>query len=166
MEVQFAELDSLDFLIISYLQEDGRTPFTTIATAAGVAEGTIRKRYARLVDKDIVKITAVINPEGLGLKTRAIVGVRVEGEQGEEVVRKLASLPEVRWVAIAAGEHDLIAEVVMPSNEELYKFLTRRLREIPGVKGSDTSMIMRTGKEAYAWGLNLTQAASSEEEKQ
>ncbi|MBO8126588.1 MAG: Lrp/AsnC family transcriptional regulator [Firmicutes bacterium] len=146
-------LDTLDRLILKYLQEDGRTPFTTIANAAGVAEGTIRKRYARLVEKGLAKVVAVVNPEGLGLKTRAIVGIEVEGEQGEEVATELAKLPEVRYVAISAGEHDLIIEVVVASNEELYKFLTKRLREIKGVKSSDTSMIMKTSKEAYTWSL-------------
>lgn len=149
--LNYQELDSLDRLILKYLQEDGRTPFTTIAAAAGVAEGTIRKRYARLIEKGIAKVVAVLDPEGLGLSTRAIVGIHVEGEQGDEVARELAELPEVRYVAISAGEHDLIIEVVVPSNEALYRFLTKRLREIAGVKSSDTSMIMKTSKEAYLW---------------
>lgn len=149
--MQLRDLDALDLEIIRFLQEDGRTPFTTIATSAGVAEGTIRKRYARLIELGIIKVAAVVNPEGLGLNTRAIVGIQVEGEQGEDVVSQLAALPEVRYVAISAGEHDLIIEVVVPSNEDLYRFLTRRLREIEGVKASDTSMIMKVGKEAFRW---------------
>ena len=35
-------MDDLDFAILNHLQEDGRKPFTEIAKALGVTEGTIR----------------------------------------------------------------------------------------------------------------------------
>ncbi|MFY9454121.1 MAG: AsnC family protein, partial [Bacillota bacterium] len=42
-------LKDLDVAILSYLKQDGRTPFTFIAQELGVAEGTVRKRVARLI---------------------------------------------------------------------------------------------------------------------
>ena len=47
-------MDDLDLLILNALQEDGRTPFTQIAKKVGVAESTIRSRYASLIEDGIV----------------------------------------------------------------------------------------------------------------
>ena len=44
-------MDDLDRLILSALQQDGRTPFTHMAKQAGVSETTIRSRYRHLVGR-------------------------------------------------------------------------------------------------------------------
>ena len=69
------------------------------------------------------------------------VGVRTEGRDVEEVVAEVRRWDEVRYAAACAGTYDFILEVVVGSNEELYDFLTRRLRATPGVVGSDTSLV-------------------------
>ena len=48
-------LDRVDRAIIEALQENGRDSFRGIAAKIGVAEATVRSRYARLVDDDILR---------------------------------------------------------------------------------------------------------------
>ena len=43
-------LDPVDRGIIEALQDNGRAPFRAIAARVGVAEATVRSRYARLVE--------------------------------------------------------------------------------------------------------------------
>ncbi len=81
----------------------------------------------------------------------AIVGVRTEGRDVEDVVAEVRAWDEVRYAAACAGTYDFILEVVVGSNEELYDFLTRRLRATPGVVGSDTSLVMKTVKKRHEW---------------
>ncbi|NLY29578.1 MAG: Lrp/AsnC family transcriptional regulator, partial [Firmicutes bacterium] len=61
----------------------------------------------------------------------------------------LEALDNVRYIGVAAGEFDLILELVAESNEELFKFLTKTLRDIPGVVASQTSLIMKVYKRTY-----------------
>ncbi|MGE5554142.1 MAG: Lrp/AsnC family transcriptional regulator [Betaproteobacteria bacterium] len=144
-------MDEVDRQIIRFLQQDGRMPLTEIAARLRLAEGTVRKRLARLLEEGIVRITAVVDPERLGKATTAIVRIKVDGDRGPEVAETLRMLPEVRYLGFSAGEYDLILQVVVESNEQLFQFLTGRLREIEGVEASDTSLILRTVKEADAW---------------
>ncbi|NMB11662.1 MAG: Lrp/AsnC family transcriptional regulator [Firmicutes bacterium] len=140
------KLDSLDQQLVSYLQADGRTPYTTLATELGVAEATVRKRVNRLIDSGVLRIVGVTSRERLGLRTQAIVGVKVDGDSVERVIAELQPLDMVRYIGVAAGEFDLILELVAASNEELFTFLTQTLRDIPGVVASQTSLIMKVCK--------------------
>ena len=143
------KLDSLDEQLIAYLQSDGRTPYTTLAAELGVAEATVRKRVNRLIDNEILRIVGVTSRERLGLRTQAIVGVKVDGDSVDRVIEELQPLDVVRYIGVAAGEFDLILELVARSNEELFTFLTRTLRDIPGVVASQTSLIMKVCKKTY-----------------
>ncbi|MGI6609916.1 MAG: Lrp/AsnC family transcriptional regulator [Limnochordia bacterium] len=144
-------LDDLDRKILRYLQQDGRMPFTAIATALNLAEGTVRKRVNRLIDEGVLKITGVLDPSKVGVQTLAIVGVKLTGAEVEEVVAQLEMLPEVRYMAICTGAYDVIMEVVVSNMEDLYAFLTKTLRAIPGVSSSDTSLVMKVGKHSHEW---------------
>lgn len=56
------EIDEIDRKIIDLLQNDGRVPFLTIANQLGLAEGTIRRRVARLLDEKVLEIVGVTDP--------------------------------------------------------------------------------------------------------
>lgn len=144
-------MDGIDRRIIRFLQQDGRMPLTEIAARLQVAEGTIRKRLARLTEEGIVRVTAVVDPVRLGKATSAMVGVKVDADRGQAVAEALQRWPEVRFLAYSAGEYDLMLQVAVGSTEELFRFLTERLREVEGVIASDTFLILKTVKEASAW---------------
>ena len=146
-----SKLSQLDTSILSYLKNDGRTPFTFIAQELGVSEGTVRKRVARLVDDGIIEIKAIVDPFRLGMDFVAIIGIDVEGDSPDDVVAHLTKTPQVRYVAVCAGAHDIMTEVVFGSNDELYKFLTQTLRQIPGIRGSETSLVLKVCKEGASW---------------
>lgn len=143
------KLDSLDQQLIAYLEKDGRMPYTALAAQLGVAEATVRKRVNRLIDSGVLQIVGVISREKAGLRTQAIVGIKVDGDSVEQVIAELQPLDIVRYIGVSAGEFDLILELASASNEELFAFLTKRLRDIPGVLASQTSLIMKVCKKAY-----------------
>lgn len=144
-------LDALDAQIVTLLRHDGRIPYTAIAKQLGVAEATIRKRMGRLVDEGAVTVVGLLNPTLTGHGVTAIVGVHTEGNEVAAIVEQVRGWKEVRYAAACAGSYDLILEVVVSSNDELYEFLTKRLRATPGIVGSDTSLVMRTVKERHEW---------------
>src|SRR6476619_2480847 len=72
-------LDAVDRGIIEALQRNGREAFRRIAATLGVSEATIRARYARLCADNILQVTGVTNPLGLGFEAQAMVGIRTSG---------------------------------------------------------------------------------------
>lgn len=144
-------LDELDAQIITLLREDGRMAYTAMAKQLGVAEATVRKRMGRLVEEGVLHVVGLVNPAMTGYGVTAIVGVHTEGNEVPAIVEQVRNWPEVRYAAACAGNYDLILEIAVSSNDELYEFLTTRLRATPGIVGSDTSLVMRTVKDRHEW---------------
>ncbi|HST14444.1 MAG TPA: Lrp/AsnC family transcriptional regulator [Gaiellaceae bacterium] len=148
-------LDPVDRGIIEALQENGRTPFRSIAARVGVAEATVRSRYARLVDDGILLVTGVTNPLGLGFEAQAMIGIKTSGSP-EPVADEIAGWDEASYVVVAAGRFDLLVEVVCNDHRHLLE-LTTRLREVEGVVTTETFPYLSLAKQVYAWGTHLVE---------
>ena len=79
-------MDQIDLDIISFLQSDGRIPFTDIAKALKVSEGTVRNRVSRLIDDRTLQIVGMVDPNRLGFDAPAVIGVSVQPPLLEKVV--------------------------------------------------------------------------------
>jgi Lrp/AsnC family transcriptional regulator for asnA, asnC and gidA len=148
-------LDPVDRGIIEALQDNGRAPFRAIAARVGVAEATVRSRYARLVDDGILLVTGVTNPLGLGFEAMAMIGVKTSGSP-EPVADEIAGWEEASYVVVAAGRFDLLVEVVCADRHHLLE-LTTRTRSVDGVLSTETFPYLSLAKQVYAWGIHLVE---------
>ena len=146
------EISELDKRIIEHLQQDGRRPFTQIATILGVSETTVRARTSRLIERGILQIVGVTDPLKLGFQQQAMIGVRCEASQLLEVAEIINAFPEVDYLVVTAGSYDLLVEVVCEDNEALLQFLAEKLRCVPGVRETETFVYLRMLKQIYTWG--------------
>ena len=112
-----SEISELDKRIIEHLQQDGRRPFTQIATALRVSEATVRARTNRLIARGILQIVGVTDPLKLGFHQQAMIGVRCEASQLLEAAEVINAFPEVDYLVVTAGSYDLLVEVVCEDNE-------------------------------------------------
>ena len=144
-------LDSLDNEIITRLQIDGREPNTDIARALGVSEGTIRKRIERLLAAEVIQIGAWADPLKVGYQTYAFIQIRVTPGTIEQAAAELARLPEIYFLGICTGEFDLLAGVLIRSNDHMYEFVAHRLARVPGLVSTATSSIIRIVKRDFAY---------------
>ncbi len=150
-------LDRVDKEIIEALQANGRESFRRIAERAGVAEATVRAHYGRLVEDEILQVTGVTNPLGLGFDAQALVGVRTAGPP-DPIADSIASWAEASYVVIAAGRFDILVELVCEDRRHLLE-LTNRIRGIDGVLSTETFPYLQLVKQVYAWGARLEDAA-------
>jgi Lrp/AsnC family transcriptional regulator for asnA, asnC and gidA len=143
-------IDELDRRIIEALQANGRESFRGIAAHLGVAEATVRARYARLVADDILQVVGVTNPLGIGFEGMAMVGVKTSGAP-EPVADEIATWQEADYVVVTAGQFDLLVEVVCADRRELLD-LTNRMRALDGVLSTETFLYLQMCKQLYDWG--------------
>lgn len=143
------KLDELDRQILAYLQEDGRMPFTQIAKALGVTEGTIRNRVTRLEQEQVVQIVGLVDPHRSSYQAPALIGVSIQPPLIEPAAAEIAALPEVSYLILVSGEFDLMVEVMCRDREHLAAFLTNALQKVPGVQRTQTFMILHTYKMAH-----------------
>jgi Lrp/AsnC family transcriptional regulator for asnA, asnC and gidA len=146
------EVSPLDKRIIEHLQQDGRRPFTQIASDLGVSEAAVRARTNRMVERGVLQVVGVTDPLRLGFQQMAMIGIRCERDMLVEVSERIAEMPEVSYVVITAGTYDLLIETVCEDNEALLRFLTEQLRQIEGVRDTETFVYLRMVKQTYQWG--------------
>jgi Lrp/AsnC family transcriptional regulator for asnA, asnC and gidA len=145
-------LDNLDRDIISFLQYDGRMPFTKIASELGITEGTVRRRVKHLTDNGILQIVAIVSPHDLGWTEAGLIGISVKSNLITSIANEIAELPEVSYLFQAAGEFDLFAEVFCKDREHFVSFLNDKLQQIPGVERTQSFLILKMHKLSYRWG--------------
>jgi Lrp/AsnC family transcriptional regulator, regulator for asnA, asnC and gidA len=150
-------VDAIDEQIIAALQANGREAFRRIADRVGVSEATVRARYARLTNGDVVRVTGVTNPLALGFDGMAMVGINVGGAP-EPVADELAHWPETSYVVITAGHFDILVELVCADRNE-FRALTTRIRELPGVTSTESFVYLEMRKQLYTWGARARDTA-------
>ena len=145
-------LDDLDRQIISILQYDGRTPFTSIAKELGTTEGTVRRRVKQLTESGLMQIVAIVEAHNMGFDEAAMVGISAQANLVSSVADEVAKLPEVSYLFQAAGEYDLIAEVYCRDREHFVSFLNDELHQIEGVQRTESFIMLKMHKLSYRWG--------------
>jgi Lrp/AsnC family transcriptional regulator for asnA, asnC and gidA len=146
-----AGVDALDKAIIEALQEDGRLPYTRLATAVGLSEAAVRQRVQRLIESGVVQIVAVTDPLTLGFRRMAMIGLKIEGDL-RAAADTIAALPEVSYVVVVSGSFDLLMEIVCEDDDHLLTLLNDKIRSIPGVRSTESFTYLRLYKQTYAWG--------------
>ncbi len=143
----------MDRGIIEALQSNGRESFRKIASKIGVSEATVRARYARLRDDNILQVTGVTNPLGLGFDAQAMVGIRTGGAP-EPVADEISKWDEAGYVVITAGQFDILVELVCADRRQLLD-LTNRVRALDGVVSTESFLYLELWKQLYDWGARL-----------
>ena len=142
------DFDTLDNEIIRLLTENGRMPIGEMAKRLNVTAPTIRKRIKDLEKNGIFKVSGLIDPSQHPKMITALVAISVQsGGKMDQILEKIAHLPNVAWAGVVAGRYDIIAEVVcMGGKAELYRFTTETILKMGNVVKSETFVIMKSRK--------------------
>lgn len=146
-----AELDALDLAIIDLLGGDGRLPTRELGRRLGVNEATVRRRLKRLLDKNYIRVMALLDPARAPDRIDAIIGLKVELAEVDRVAEAMAALREIRYIGISTGEFDIIAEGVFASQQALHAFLTTCVGPLRGVRDSHTFLMLHVVKYGSAF---------------
>jgi len=146
------KIDKTDLKIIEILMEDGRIHAAEIARRVGsISERAVRYRIERMVENQIIQITAVVNPRSVGLGVVADVWLVCEADAIQEVAQKMTTFENVSYVACSIGETDVSVQVLAHDTVEVYRFVTEVIGKVPGVRKTMTSIVPLVFKDVYQW---------------
>ena len=126
-------LDETDREIVRMLSVDGRLSIDAIATEAGIAKPTVRRRLQQLQETDNVSIRAVINPALLGFPVEAHLVVEAPVSRLDEVSKVVAENWRTRWAAEAPGSGKVHALLTLESYVELHETLRSMDQQLAGI---------------------------------
>lgn len=147
------DIDKVDRKIISLLQENGRRSNVDIARYIDISESTVKNRIDRLIEKKILSVLAVLNPQAMGYESHVIIGISTEKGQTVRVGNTIKSMKEVAYLGYVTGRYDMIVEVLLKDPSELFSFLSRKIEEIPGIAATETFYVLQSEKINYEWKL-------------
>ena len=139
-------LDTLDNEIIRLLTENGRMPIGEMAKKLNVTSPTIRNRIKDLEKSGMFKVSGLIDPSQYKEMITALVAMSVQSDgKLDQILDKIAHLPNVVWAGVVTGRYDIIAEVVcVGGKDELYRFTTETILKMGNIVRSETFIIMKS----------------------
>jgi Lrp/AsnC family transcriptional regulator for asnA, asnC and gidA len=145
-------IDAIDRAIIRQLQADGRTSYADLAAAVGLSAPAVRHRMQRLIETGLLQVVAVTDPLKLGLPVMALVGIAVDGDV-RSVADAVGAIDEVIYLVLTSGSFDLFAEVVCADMDELFDVVNDRLKQIDGVRATESFVYFDIHTHRFNWGV-------------
>ena len=143
-------MDRLDQQLVTLLRHDGRRSVSDLAVELGVSRATVRARMERLErDGDILGYTVILRNDAIEVPVRAIMMIEIEGHVLDKVIRQLGGFPEVAAIHTTNGRWDLVVELGAATLTD-FDTVLRRIRLLPGITGSDTSLLLTTPRTTRA----------------
>jgi DNA-binding Lrp family transcriptional regulator len=136
-------LDDVDRAMLRVLCDDGRISMLELASKLGISRGNAYARFERLRrDGVLAGFTARIDVRRLGLTVAAFVNVRIEQQSWQTIRTHLLAIEEVEYAALTTGGSDFVVLVRAPNVETLRDVVLDRLRSVPGVRSTYTTLIL------------------------
>ncbi|MCT7377818.1 Lrp/AsnC family transcriptional regulator [Chelativorans salis] len=137
-------MDQIDERLITLLRHDARRGISDLALDLGVSRATVRARMVRLEQSGaIIGYTVVLRADAVDSPVRGIMMVEIEGRMADRVIHSLSGLAEVSAIHTTNGRWDIIVELGTAALADLDAVL-RRIRLIPGIMASETSLLLAT----------------------
>lgn len=132
-------LDDIDRKIISQLQLDGRTTLEELAKNVGYTSMGVKKRLKKLLERDIIKISASINLEPLKLYAAIVLLEMESAEAMQKLLERFKDCPRVVHIFTTLGGYNLIALVVAEDQDTLESISMEKcsLRSGGGIRRSE-----------------------------
>ncbi|MEW6281323.1 MAG: Lrp/AsnC family transcriptional regulator [Candidatus Eremiobacterota bacterium] len=144
-------LDSKDLLLLEVLQESGRMKRNELAERVGLSLPAVSERLRKLEQRGVIAgYCAVVAHKALGLDLTAFIRVFVDGSSFYAgFVEQALALDEVLECHSITGEGSHLLKIRTLNTASLEKLLST-IQAWPGVKRTDTSIVLTTFKETRA----------------
>jgi Lrp/AsnC family transcriptional regulator, regulator for asnA, asnC and gidA len=152
-------LDELGQNIIKELQNDARQSFREIGRKLDVSEGTVRNRVKSLINSDTMKISAIPNPEKLGLNFVCVMCIEVKVGNAEKVEQLLIKSPNVYYLSGCTGTYDIIGIFMFRAPHDFDEFVKDTIANIPEITRTSTFVVMHVSRSPWEHNLDVSALA-------
>jgi Lrp/AsnC family transcriptional regulator, leucine-responsive regulatory protein len=136
-------LDRIDKLLLTALQAEGRLRLEDLARRVELAPSSVHDRLRRLQRAGVIRRWTIdVSPEALGFAVLAFVGVQAS-RPCSELVAPLEQIREIEEFHSVAGQLSFILKLRAANTEHLLQ-LIERLKQIPGIEGTETTVVLKT----------------------
>lgn len=144
-------LDELDKKIISKLKENAIVPFVKIAKELGVAEGTIRQRVKKLMNKGVIRrFTIDLDAASVGIPVVAFLIISVAPGKIQEVVEDLKRIENIVEIHEIHTFGDFMVKVRASDLKDLGGIISEKVKSIKYVSVNNVIPVLNIWKDSSA----------------
>ena len=128
----------------------GRATWAEIAADLGVSAPAAAERVRRLeTQSSITGYAAVVDPRQVGYELTAFVEITLDRpHHRRRFTTALEAFPEVVECHHIAGDYDYLLKVRCRGTADLDDLLSRRIKGLPGIARTRTTIVLATMKES------------------
>jgi Lrp/AsnC family leucine-responsive transcriptional regulator len=155
-------IDDISLKILKILQKKARISNAEVARQVGMAPSAVLERIRKLEKSGLIDGYEVrLNPERFGKSQVAFIHLRIDGKaQTDALVKRLAALPQIQEIHFVAGRDSFLLKVRETDTKTLGKLVSKKIAAFPGVRSTDTTIVMNTFKESARIPIDDTDALS------
>ena len=142
-------MDSYDDRILDFLQKQGRISHSELSAKVGLSLPAIAERIRKLEGSGVILgYTALVDAKKLGKGITAFISVLIDDPASyPHFSDAVLKLPEVTECHHVVGEFDYLVKVKTKDTASLETLISERIRSIPGVGRTRTTIVLSTLKE-------------------
>jgi Lrp/AsnC family transcriptional regulator for asnA, asnC and gidA len=134
--------DEIDVKIIRTLQKDIRTPFKEIANQCNISTDTIKNRYNKMIEKNVIRgSTIVVNPKKMGQGNLVIIGIKVVQKFSDSVLKMIEKMKGLCVVTKSIGQYDIEAIFLLEDIEQI-GITKDKIEDFPQVISADIGIFV------------------------
>lgn len=143
-------LDPIDYKILEILQQSARATQLELAAAVGLSQPAVAERLKKLEQEGVVLgYAAIVNARRLGKDITAFIGVAIDHpKHSAAFARKILAIAEVQECHLVTGQDSYLLKVKTENTETLNRLITGKIRVIPGVTRTQTTLVLQSVKES------------------
>ena len=131
------KIDSKTLNILSHLN-DGKTSLKQIAKELSIAENTVRTRVNKMMDKDILRISGLVDITAIPGHMLIMVAIRLKTMDTVGKCEELSRLHGVISASVVTGRYDIILIVTLNETFSFTDFFKGQLDPIEDILSAET----------------------------
>lgn len=142
-------MDALDLKIIEHLLISGRVTWAELANILGLSAPSTAERVKKLEEKGVITGYKVnLNYKLLGYSLVAFISLSLSHPKHmADFLNAVNKMNEVEECHHIAGEDDYLLKIRCKDTEELDEFLNEKLKILPGISRTRTTIVLSSSKE-------------------
>jgi Lrp/AsnC family leucine-responsive transcriptional regulator len=151
-------LNTLDSKLLRKLMTAGRATWAELGASVKLTAPAAAERVRKLEERGVIKgYAAIVDPAQTGYSLMAFVAVTLDRPQHRKgFTTALAKMPEVTEIHHVAGDSDYFLKVRCQSTADLDDLLSNRIKALPGIARTRTTIVLGTLKETVVAPLSVT----------
>jgi Lrp/AsnC family transcriptional regulator, leucine-responsive regulatory protein len=144
-------MDTIDVKILELLQENARVSVSEISRKVNLSLSAVSERLKKLEASKVIKnYTIILDPEFLGKELSVIMNISLENpEHTQDFVEFIQSDSEILECHYITGEYDYALKITTRNTQTL-EHMMNRIKSVPGIKKTQTNVVLSTLKNLYS----------------